>query len=263
TSTLRIPHTPGIPRRSPTVSTYDKTTSRSVADPGSLGRTMRQRHILTAAFASILATASAAVITVSASASESTGFATPAACSPNPTTKPPKKPTPNPTTKPTKQPSPDPTTKPPKRDSAADEPEPQATVAVAPQATVADVPEPQATVVDADEVEPTGCPTGNPKTGFTHARATFYSTGLGACGKVSNDADFIVALNSAQFGAGYPSPQCGKKIKITYKGKSATATIVDECPGCSYAGLDLSPGLFQHFASQDKGAIYVDWKFTG
>ncbi|MFE9406471.1 RlpA-like double-psi beta-barrel domain-containing protein [Streptomyces sp. NPDC006530] len=145
--------------------------------------------------------------------------------------------------------------------------EPQATVAAAPQVAVAGVPEPQATVVeadvDADAVESAGCPTGKPQTGFTHARATFYSTGLGACGKVSNDADFIVALNSAQFGGGYPGPQCGKKIKITYKGKSATATIVDECPGCSYPGLDLSPGLFRYFASQDESAIYVDWKFTG
>ncbi|MEU3065251.1 hypothetical protein, partial [Streptomyces subrutilus] len=30
TPTLRIPHTSGIPRRSPTVSPYDKPTSRSV-----------------------------------------------------------------------------------------------------------------------------------------------------------------------------------------------------------------------------------------
>ncbi|MEU9193332.1 RlpA-like double-psi beta-barrel domain-containing protein [Streptomyces hundungensis] len=142
-------------------------------------------------------------------------------------------------------------------------PEPLATVAVEPQATVAGVPEPEATVAVDDAVESTGCPTGDPKKGFTHARATFYSTGLGACGKVNNDADFVVALNSAQFGGGYPGPQCGKHIKITYKGKSATATIVDECPGCSYAGLDLSPGLFRHFASQDESVIYVDWKFTG
>ncbi len=147
--------------------------------------------------------------------------------------------------------------------TVAGAPEPQATVVVAPQATVAGVPEPEATVAVDDAVESTGCPTGDPKKGFTNARATFYSTGLGACGKVSNDEDFVVALNSAQFGAGYPGPQCGKHIKITYKGKSATATIVDECPACSYAGLDLSPGLFRHFASQDERVIYVDWKFTG
>ncbi|MEU3502845.1 hypothetical protein ABZ726_19495 [Streptomyces hundungensis] len=256
---------------------------------------MRQRRILTAAFASILATASAAVITVSASASESTGLAAPAGCSPKPTLKPSKKPTPNPTTKapkeptpapttkPPKEPAPDPTTKPPKPGRAEEEPQPQATVvsvpeplatvavepqatvvgAPEPQATVAGVPEPEATVAVDDAVESTGCPTGDPKKGFTNARATFYSTGLGACGKVSNDEDFVVALNSAQFGAGYPGPQCGKHIKITYKGKSATATIVDECPACSYAGLDLSPGLFRHFANQDERVIYVDWKFTG
>ncbi|MFE9574488.1 hypothetical protein ACFYMW_39260 [Streptomyces sp. NPDC006692] len=219
--------------------------------------------MLTAAIASLLATASAAVITVSASASESTGIAFPTSCSPHPTTKPPKQPSPDPTTKQpsprptTKQPSPDPMTKPPKQPS----PDPTTKPPKHPGRS-ADMPMPQATVADTSSMESTGCPTGNPSTGFSNARATFYSTGLGACGITNHDGDYIVALNSAQFGSGHPSAQCGKKIKITYKGKSATATITDECPGCPYAGLDLSPGLFSHFDSQDKEAIYVDWKFV-
>ncbi|MGP9019361.1 RlpA-like double-psi beta-barrel domain-containing protein [Streptomyces sp. BR1] len=229
-------------------------------------RTMRKQRILAAAFGTLLATASAAVITVSASASDNTDIAFPTSCSsdptskppkpnpttkqpkPNPTTKQPKPPSPNPTTKPPKPPSPNPTTKPPKpRDDSGD------------SADSAEMPSPQATVADASSSEATGC---NPSSGFSHARATFYSTGMGACGITNNDGDFIVALNSAQFGSGFPSAQCGKKIKITYKGKSATATITDECPGCPYAGLDMSPALFSHFENQDKGTIYVDWKFV-
>lgn len=41
-----------------------------------------------------------------------------------------------------------------------------------------------------------------------------------------------VALNGDQlrsFGGGYPPAACGKQITITYKGKTATATVQDEC----------------------------------
>lgn len=54
------------------------------------------------------------------------------------------------------------------------------------------------------------------KRGFG-GRATFYATGLGACGDWNNDSDFIVALNSAQYGGGYPGPECGKQIQISGK----------------------------------------------
>lgn len=51
------------------------------------------------------------------------------------------------------------------------------------------------------------------KRGFG-GRATFYATGLGACGEWNNDSDYIVALNSEQYGGGYPGPECFKKIQI-------------------------------------------------
>ena len=41
-----------------------------------------------------------------------------------------------------------------------------------------------------------------------------------------------VALNGEQlrsFGGGYPPAACGKQITIAYKGKTATATVQDEC----------------------------------
>lgn len=98
---------------------------------------------------------------------------------------------------------------------------------------------------------------------FSGSRWTFYATGQGACGKWNNDGDFIVALNSAQYGGGYPGPQCFKQIVMSYGGKTTTATIVDECPGCPYGGLDLSPGLFSFFADQGKGVINGEWHFAG
>ncbi|KAH9172139.1 RlpA-like double-psi beta-barrel-protein domain-containing protein-containing protein [Lactarius sanguifluus] len=93
---------------------------------------------------------------------------------------------------------------------------------------------------------------------FANARFTYYVTGQGACGHYNKPSDFIVALNAAQYGDG---GYCGKTITITYGGKSTQAVIVDECPGCPYAGLDFSEGLFSFFASTDLGTIYGEWVF--
>jgi len=97
---------------------------------------------------------------------------------------------------------------------------------------------------------------------FDSARWTFYDVGQGACGKVNVADDFIVALNSAQYGGGYPGPNCFKSITMTYNGKTARATIMDECPGCPYGGLDLSRGLFKFFAPESVGVLYGTWYFN-
>ncbi|KAG1821104.1 RlpA-like double-psi beta-barrel-protein domain-containing protein-containing protein [Suillus subaureus] len=96
---------------------------------------------------------------------------------------------------------------------------------------------------------------------FDNARFTFYDVGLGACGQYSSPGDFIVALNVAQYGAGYPGPQCFKSITIWYGDKSAQATIMDKCMGCPYGGLDFSTGLFNYFASEDDGVLHGSWWF--
>ncbi|KAI0035989.1 RlpA-like double-psi beta-barrel-protein domain-containing protein-containing protein, partial [Vararia minispora EC-137] len=93
---------------------------------------------------------------------------------------------------------------------------------------------------------------------FADARWTFYDPGLGACGKTNGANDFIVALNIGQWAGG---SHCFQAITMSYGGKTATATIVDQCPGCPYAGLDLSPALFSYFASQDLGVIQGSWNF--
>jgi hypothetical protein len=87
---------------------------------------------------------------------------------------------------------------------------------------------------------------------------THYEDGLGACGWTNKDSDFVVALNSAQYGSGQ---HCGQRIRIHANGKSAVAMVVDECPGCSPDGLDLSKGLFSHFAPLDEGIISGSWVF--
>lgn len=97
-----------------------------------------------------------------------------------------------------------------------------------------------------------------------NARMTWYDirTGVTACGKRYSPSDFVVALNGAQFGNGYPGPNCFKKIQIKYKGKTANAQIVDKCPGCPYGGLDLTEGLFKHFAPLSQGVLSATWNFV-
>ncbi|KAG1721195.1 RlpA-like double-psi beta-barrel-protein domain-containing protein-containing protein [Suillus paluster] len=99
------------------------------------------------------------------------------------------------------------------------------------------------------------------KRAFYGARFTFYDVGLGACGQYNSPDDFIVALNVAQFGIGYPGPNCFQTITITYGGNTAQATIMDKCMGCPWGGLDFSRGLFNHFASEDVGVVYGSWSF--
>ncbi|KAF5391457.1 hypothetical protein D9757_002050 [Collybiopsis confluens] len=95
---------------------------------------------------------------------------------------------------------------------------------------------------------------------FDDARFTFFDVGLGACGTTNVPSDFVVALNSAQYGGG---EDCYQTITISYNGMSTQAQIVDECPGCPYGGLDLSTGLFQYFAPEEVGVLYGSWDFGG
>jgi hypothetical protein len=93
---------------------------------------------------------------------------------------------------------------------------------------------------------------------YDNARMTYYKDGQGACGWDSKDSDWIVAIPQGMWDNGH---HCGAKIHITANGKDAIATIVDECPGCSNADLDLSQGLFEHFAPTSQGVVHGSWTF--
>ncbi|KZT28170.1 hypothetical protein NEOLEDRAFT_1176313 [Neolentinus lepideus HHB14362 ss-1] len=95
-----------------------------------------------------------------------------------------------------------------------------------------------------------------------NARLTWYDVGLGACGQTNVASDFVVALNADDFGAGYPGPHCFQNIVITAEGKTATAQIVDKCPGCPEGGLDLSEGLFSYFANPSVGVLTGSWNYA-
>jgi hypothetical protein len=97
---------------------------------------------------------------------------------------------------------------------------------------------------------------------FGNARFSFYDVTAGqtACGGFYSNNDPVVALNAQQFDGG---SHCGDSITITYKGTTRQATIVDECMGCGYGGLDLTENFFSQFASQDAGIIYGSWVGLG
>lgn len=101
-------------------------------------------------------------------------------------------------------------------------------------------------------------------------RATFYNTGLGACGIVNSDDQPIVAISRDLFekynpSSGNPNHNslCGKKVEISWKGKTAYAFATDECPTCTDHALDCSPSVFEQLDNKDKGVLDgITWRFV-
>ncbi|KAI2602761.1 RlpA-like double-psi beta-barrel-protein domain-containing protein-containing protein [Hypoxylon sp. NC1633] len=89
---------------------------------------------------------------------------------------------------------------------------------------------------------------------------TYYTPGLGSCGKTNTDSDLVVALSPAQFST--VPDACGKKIQISLDGKKATATVVDKCPACSPNSIDVSSTVFQSLAPLTQGRAKISWSFS-
>jgi expansin (peptidoglycan-binding protein) len=85
----------------------------------------------------------------------------------------------------------------------------------------------------------------------------------GACwGTKMDDSSKIVALNAEQYGnMSKNSKWCGKKIRISGPKGTATATIIDACPGCKYGDLDLTPALFKQVVGEASiGVAPIEWE---
>ncbi|KAM7198450.1 rare lipoprotein A-like double-psi beta-barrel domain containing protein [Naviculisporaceae sp. PSN 640] len=81
-----------------------------------------------------------------------------------------------------------------------------------------------------------------------NAKLTWYYPGLGACGETHGDNDLVVAVDKTVYGT-YPnpndSPQCGRRLRLNYSGRSIVLTVVDMCPSCPPGGLDLTPAAWK------------------
>lgn len=97
---------------------------------------------------------------------------------------------------------------------------------------------------------------------------TYYAPGMGACGEVNTESDYIVAVSKDLFDQYTPNGNpnkntlCGKKIQAYYEGKSVEVTVVDRCEGCAYGSLDFSPTAFSQIADQSLGRIPITWNWV-
>ncbi|ORZ12225.1 RlpA-like double-psi beta-barrel-protein domain-containing protein-containing protein [Absidia repens] len=89
--------------------------------------------------------------------------------------------------------------------------------------------------------------------------ATYYTVGLGSCGKTSHDSQLVAALSSDLMSKG---KYCGKKIKIKTPTGTVTATVVDTCPGCAKDSVDLSMAAFKKIGKIAAGRISINWSFV-
>ncbi|KAF8507575.1 expansin family protein [Hysterangium stoloniferum] len=140
--------------------------------------------------------------------------------------------------------------------------------------STSDAAEPTA-IVDPDSVvasdEGGARPFGNFYAGVNTGQGTFYATGLGACGIVNADTEYIAAVSKLLYDVvpGYfgtnpnNNPICGKKVKATYQGKSVTVVITDRCEACRPTDLDFSPSAFNTLADPAIGRLSgVSWTFV-
>lgn len=90
----------------------------------------------------------------------------------------------------------------------------------------------------------------------------------GACGKAITDSDMVVALAAPTWGKSTydvmtgeaTNPWCGQKIDIEYNGNHIQATIMDLCPGCSGADIDLSLAAWKALTKLDeKTRLKASW----
>ncbi|KAG5647495.1 hypothetical protein DXG03_009432 [Asterophora parasitica] len=105
--------------------------------------------------------------------------------------------------------------------------------------------------------------------GVQAGQGTFYDTGLGACGIVNRDTDYIAAVSHLLFDnfPGYngqnpnKNPMCGRRVRVTYRGKSIVVALTDRCEACAQVDLDLSPSAFSELAAFGTGRINLEWEW--
>jgi len=136
------------------------------------------------------------------------------------------------------------------------------------KATPSDTPAPQAAPAPTTTSEPSSSNIGSGGPSYLYGTqtgdATYYSTGLGACGIVNHDTDYIAAVSHLLFDT-YPgydggnpnnNPVCGRKVTASYQGNSVTVTITDRCTGCAITDLDFSPAAYDQLGPVSAGRLH-------
>ncbi|KAH7319593.1 riboflavin aldehyde-forming enzyme [Stachybotrys elegans] len=88
---------------------------------------------------------------------------------------------------------------------------------------------------------------------------TYFDPGLGACGQTHSGADFIAAVSHIRYDR---ENLCGRRLRVSYQGRSADVQIVDRCAGCAENDVDLSPSAFQAAVGDlGLGRVQGTWEF--
>ncbi|KAK0544607.1 hypothetical protein OC845_005512 [Tilletia horrida] len=90
-------------------------------------------------------------------------------------------------------------------------------------------------------------------------KGTYYRVGMGACGWHNNSEQMVAAIDQGQYHGG---SHCGNTARVCHAGNCVTVKIVDECPGCGWGSLDLSPAAFRALAPLKIGVIDIAWSFN-
>ncbi|KAJ1643846.1 hypothetical protein LPJ64_004417 [Coemansia asiatica] len=94
---------------------------------------------------------------------------------------------------------------------------------------------------------------------------TYFTPGLGSCGKTNSDSDLIVAINAPQYGENANpnnAPVCNKCILAKGPKGEVKVTVTDRCPVCKHGDLDLSPSAFEKIADFEQGRVPITWSFV-
>ncbi|KAI1431273.1 hypothetical protein GGR50DRAFT_88362 [Xylaria sp. CBS 124048] len=105
---------------------------------------------------------------------------------------------------------------------------------------------------------------------------TFYTMGIGACGYDDTGKDLtanLVAISESDWMARNPGtslglnepnhPWCDQTITISANGKTTTALVHDNCPGCSHGSIDVSEAVFEAlFGGLGVGRSTANWSFN-
>jgi hypothetical protein len=160
-------------------------------------------------------------------------------------------------------------------------PPPAPTTTYTPEPAPAPAPVPTSVEAPAPPVESPSTPASGSSSGSTgqlhSGDITHYTVGLGACGyddSGKDDSSPIVAISAVDWnnvshltntGIDSPAhPWCDKTITIhATNGKSTTAVVRDQCPGCASGSIDVSDVVFKIlFGDLGLGRTQITWSFS-
>jgi hypothetical protein len=95
------------------------------------------------------------------------------------------------------------------------------------------------------------------------------NNGYGACGTQIPNSDFSAALSHEIWGADQwgndglnHNPNCGRRVRVTWNGRTVDVTIKDKCMGCKAGDIDLVRAAWNQITGNRAGdRLKASWTF--